>query len=154
MAMLALCGSPMVAEEEVVVEEVVVIEEDQAALAKQIQNPLANLVISLPLQFNFNDGVGELDRRLFNLNVQPVIPFSREKWNIISRTIIPVNSVPVGETLLVGTEVPGLAAKRIKRVRECLLAGAQGDDPEWHPEASWQFVDHWRARARGCRSGS
>ena len=70
---------------------------DQDDLAKQVQNPLATLV-SLPLQFNFNEGVGEYDRRQFNLNVQPVIPYSREKWNIISRTIIPVNSVPVGET--------------------------------------------------------
>ena len=96
MAMLALCGSPIAAEEEVAVEKVVAVEEEETALAKKIQNPLANLV-SLPLQFNFNDGVGELDRRLFNLNVQPVIPFSREKWNIISRTIIPVNSVPQGE---------------------------------------------------------
>ncbi|MGB5891270.1 MAG: neuromedin U [Thermoanaerobaculia bacterium] len=70
---------------------------DQADLAKQVQNPLANLV-SLPLQFNFNDGVGDFDRRQFNLNVQPVVPFPGEKWNIISRTIIPVNSVPVGDT--------------------------------------------------------
>jgi hypothetical protein len=112
MAMLGLCGSGMAAEEsvapgeeEVIVEEVVIVEEDQAALAKQIQNPLANLV-SLPLQFNFNEGVNPIPvagvdipggRRFFNLNVQPVIPFSREKWNIISRTIIPVNSVPQGE---------------------------------------------------------
>jgi hypothetical protein len=35
---------------------------------------------------------------MFNLNVQPVIPFPGEKWNIITRTIIPVNSVPVGQT--------------------------------------------------------
>ena len=71
-------------------------DDEQADLAKTVQNPLANLV-SLPLQFNFNDGVGEFDRRFFNLNVQPVIPFPGEKWNIISRTIIPVNSVPVDE---------------------------------------------------------
>ena len=68
-----------------------------AALAQEIQNPLASLV-SLPLQFNFNEGVGPYDRRMFNLNVQPVIPFPGETWNIITRTIIPVNSVPVGET--------------------------------------------------------
>lgn len=68
-----------------------------AALAQEIQNPLASLV-SLPLQFNFNEGVGSYDRRNFNLNVQPVIPFPGEKWNIITRTIIPVNSVPVGQT--------------------------------------------------------
>ena len=71
-------------------------DDQQAELAKTVQNPLANLV-SLPLQFNFNNGAGDFDRRFFNLNVQPVIPFPGEKWNIISRTIIPVNSVPVGE---------------------------------------------------------
>jgi len=80
--------------------------QDEADLAATIQNPLANLV-SLPLQFNFNDGVGEFDpndpnrdydRRQFNLNVQPVIPFPGEKWNLITRTIIPVNSVPVDDT--------------------------------------------------------
>jgi len=70
---------------------------DAANLAQQIQNPLASLV-SLPLQFNFNEGVGPYDRRMFNLNVQPVIPFPGESWNIITRTIMPVNSVPVGAT--------------------------------------------------------
>lgn len=72
-------------------------EDDQAdKLAKQVQNPLANLV-TLPLQANFNNGVGPYDRTFFNLNVQPVIPFPGEKWNVISRTIIPVNSAPLGE---------------------------------------------------------
>ena len=42
------------------------------ALAKQSQNPLANM-ISLPLQFNFNFGLGEYDRTQMVVNVQPVI---------------------------------------------------------------------------------
>jgi len=67
---------------------------DQAALATTIQNPIANLV-SLPFQYNYSAGVGLYDRHALNLNVQPVIPFPGEKWNIISRTIIPVNSVPI-----------------------------------------------------------
>ncbi len=66
------------------------------ALAKAAQNPLASLV-TLPIQANWNDGVGEYDRTFFNLNIQPVVPFQGKKWNVISRTIIPVNSVPVGE---------------------------------------------------------
>ena len=70
--------------------------DDEAALAKTVQNPIANLV-SLPFQYNYNGGVGTYDRHALNLNVQPVIPFPGEKWNIISRTIIPVNSVPIGE---------------------------------------------------------
>lgn len=66
------------------------------ALAKAAQNPLASLV-SLPFQANWNNGFGEYDRTLFNLNVQPVVPFPGEKWNVITRTIIPINSVPLGE---------------------------------------------------------
>lgn len=72
-------------------------EVDAAALAQTIQNPLAS-VVSLPLQFNFNEGVGQYDRRFFNLNVQPVIPYPGDEWNIITRTIIPINGVPLGET--------------------------------------------------------
>jgi len=71
--------------------------EDASSLAKTIQNPIANMV-SLPLQANYNKGVEPYDRTFFNLNIQPVIPFPGKKWNIISRTIIPVNSVPQGET--------------------------------------------------------
>jgi hypothetical protein len=67
-----------------------------AELAKQIQNPLAS-VVTLPFQVNFNEGVGEFDRRVANLNFQPVIPFPGEKWNFISRSIIPYLSVPQGE---------------------------------------------------------
>ena len=67
------------------------------ALAKAAQNPLATMV-TLPLQFNFNSGVGPYDRSMFNLNIQPVVPITGEKWNLITRTIIPVNSVPQGAT--------------------------------------------------------
>jgi len=91
---LALCGSAAATERTAGEAERAA---EESELAKEVQNPLANLV-TLPLQFNFNNGAGEFDRRFFNLNVQPVIPFPGEKWNIISRTIIPVNSVPVGET--------------------------------------------------------
>lgn len=66
-------------------------------LAKAAQNPLASLV-TLPLQANYNLGTGPYERTLFNLNVQPVIPFQGDKWNVIARTIIPINSLPMGET--------------------------------------------------------
>jgi hypothetical protein len=69
---------------------------ESAALAKTVQNPIANLV-SLPFQYNYLSGVGTYDRNALNLNIQPVIPFPGDKWNIITRTIIPVNSVPIGE---------------------------------------------------------
>lgn len=71
--------------------------QDSGALARAAQNPLATM-ITFPMQANFNLNVGPYDRQLFNLNVQPVVPFPGDKWNIISRTIIPINSVPVGET--------------------------------------------------------
>jgi hypothetical protein len=68
-----------------------------ADLAKKVQNPIANLV-TVPFQYNYNLGVGTHDRTMTNLNIQPVIPFPGDKWNVITRTIIPVNSVPVGTT--------------------------------------------------------
>lgn len=60
-------------------------------LAQQLANPVAAL-ISVPFQFNYDDGIGPSDggsRAV--LNIQPVIPFSfGEDWNIISRTIVPL----------------------------------------------------------------
>jgi hypothetical protein len=58
---------------------------DESDLAKTVQNPLANLV-SFPMQTNYNLGVGEFDRTFFNLNIQSVIPYPGEKWNVITRT--------------------------------------------------------------------
>ena len=67
---------------------------DVSALARETQNPLGSLV-SVPLQFNFNTGGDLEDRTLFNLNIQPVIPFGgSQNWNVIARTIVPINSVP------------------------------------------------------------
>jgi len=71
--------------------------QDADALAKAAQNPLATMT-TLPLQANWNSGVGPNDRTSFNLNIQPVIPIPGEKWNVITRTILPVNSVPNGAT--------------------------------------------------------
>ena len=72
------------------------VKDEAAQLAVAAQNPLASLV-TLPMQANFNNGYGPYDRLFFNLNIQPVVPFKGKKWDIISRTIIPVNSVPQGE---------------------------------------------------------
>lgn len=67
---------------------------DTTALAKQTQNPVGDLV-SVPFQFNFNTGGGLSDQTFLNLNLQPVIPIKlSERWNVISRTIIPIDSLP------------------------------------------------------------
>ena len=63
-------------------------------LAKATQNPVSDL-ISLPLQNNTNFGIGPNDETQNILNIQPVWPFSiSDKWNIITRTIVPVVSQP------------------------------------------------------------
>ncbi len=60
-------------------------------LAKQLQNPIANL-ISVPIQNNWDFGIGpEDDAFRFLANVQPVIPFSiTADLNLITRTIVPI----------------------------------------------------------------
>ncbi len=63
-------------------------------LAKQAQNPIANL-ISLPLQNNTNFGIGPDDETQNILNIQPVWPITlNEDWNLITRTILPLVSQP------------------------------------------------------------
>lgn len=72
-------------------------EKDSGDLEKQIQNPVASL-ISVPFQNNMDFGVGSFDRTKNTLNIQPVWPFSLgENLNLITRTIIPVISQPLGE---------------------------------------------------------
>ena len=68
--------------------------DDKAALAKAAQNPIANL-ISLPFQNNTDFGVGPDDDAKNTLNIQPVYPVRlNDNWNLITRTIFPVVSVP------------------------------------------------------------
>ena len=58
-------------------------------LAAKVANPVSNM-ISLPFQNNWDTGYGSQDASRFNVNVQPVIPFSiGDDWNLITRTIIP-----------------------------------------------------------------
>ncbi|MHC4713042.1 MAG: neuromedin U [Planctomycetota bacterium] len=68
-------------------------EDDAAALAKQTQNPVADL-ISLPIQNNINFGVGPKDKIQTVTNIQPVIPFSLGEWKVITRTVVPVIGQP------------------------------------------------------------
>jgi len=62
----------------------------EAELAMKLQNPVASLV-SVPLQNNWDFGIGPADAMKYTCNIQPVIPFSISKdWNLITRTIMPV----------------------------------------------------------------
>ena len=63
---------------------------DAAELAKKLSNPVASL-ISLPMQSNFDFGMGTGSGWRYTLNVQPVIPIALSpKWNMISRTIVSI----------------------------------------------------------------
>jgi len=65
------------------------------ALRNAAQNPVASL-ISVPLQENFNFGVGPADRTQNVLNIQPVVPLSLSKnWNLIVRWITPIVYQPL-----------------------------------------------------------
>ena len=44
----------------------------------------------MPFQNNTNFGIGSNDRTQNVLNIQPVIPVSFGKWNLINRTIVPL----------------------------------------------------------------
>jgi len=63
---------------------------DDAELAKKLANPVADL-ISVPIQSNYDFGIGPGDGTRWTTNIQPVIPFGiNDDWNVISRTILPV----------------------------------------------------------------
>ena len=64
-------------------------------LRKQSQNPIASL-ISVPIQENWNFGIGPDNRTQNVINIQPVIPFSIGKdWNLITRWITPIVYQPI-----------------------------------------------------------
>ena len=67
---------------------------DATELAKQTQNPVANL-ISLPFQNNTFFEVGPKGKTQNQLLIQPIIPFKlNDDWNFIARPIIPIINQP------------------------------------------------------------
>jgi hypothetical protein len=66
-----------------------------ATLQEKAQNPIADL-ITVPVQFNVNGNVGQLDRTQMVLNLQPVLPIELgPHWNLIVRPILPIIANPV-----------------------------------------------------------
>ncbi len=65
-------------------------DDEATKLAMQLNNPVAAL-ISVPLQSNWDFGIGPKDATTYTLKIQPVIPITlNSEWNLISRTILPV----------------------------------------------------------------
>lgn len=71
--------------------------QDDAELVRKVQNPVSNL-ISLPFQNNTNFNIGPYERTQNILNIQPVIPVSLGKWNLINRVIAPLLWQPYDST--------------------------------------------------------
>ncbi|MFZ0827820.1 MAG: transporter [Verrucomicrobiia bacterium] len=64
--------------------------DEEAELAKKLNNPVAAL-ISVPIQNNWDFGIGPAHAMKYTANIQPVIPISMcRDWNLILRTIVPV----------------------------------------------------------------
>jgi len=68
--------------------------QESAEIAKQAQNPIANL-ISVPFENDFNPQTGISKDDSYVLEIKPVIPIRlSNNWTLITRTIIPVIQVP------------------------------------------------------------
>ena len=51
--------------------------------------------VSVPFQFDWQNGIGPLDQTQYILNIQPVMPFSvSDSTNLIVRVIAPIVSQP------------------------------------------------------------
>ena len=68
--------------------------QESSDIAKQAQNPIANL-ISVPIENDFNPQTGVHKDDSYVMQMKPVVPFTLSNdWILISRTIIPVIQVP------------------------------------------------------------
>jgi len=101
-------------------------------LAQLVQNPIAK-VISVPFQNNLNFGVGPDRDPQDVLNIQPVLPVQiNEDWNIISRTIIPVDYQPPSSPDGNGSVVLATSTSRFTFRRHGPAVHSFGDRPRVH----------------------
>jgi hypothetical protein len=92
-------------------------------LAKEAQNPVANL-ISVPFQNNFNFGIGPSDATQWDLNVEPVIPISLNKdWNLITRTIVPIINQPSPGSVFPSAFGPSTSTMSLQSVKSSHAIG-------------------------------
>ena len=62
----------------------------QLELARKTENPLADL-ITVPLQHNWDFGIGPQKAMKYTVKLQPIIPFPLgTNWVLLSRTILPI----------------------------------------------------------------
>lgn len=81
--------------------------DQEADLAKKVQNPVANLV-SVPVKLDWDTGIGPADAKRATYTVQPVIPISlNQDWNVISRTIVPA-FINLQSPVAGGNEIDGM----------------------------------------------
>ena len=79
-------------------------EMSQEEIAKASQNPLT-AIYSLPIQNNTYYETGPKDQTKNVANFQPVIPIDwSENWTVVTRTILPVTTLPSGMTGGEGTK--------------------------------------------------
>lgn len=114
-------------------------EDSTEELARAVQNPVASL-ISVPFQNNTNFNFGPREKTQNVMNIQPVVPFSlSEKWNLITRTILPIISQPaftlnqnrkdgVGDTLFTAFFSPKDSGSLIWGAGPAILIPTSTDD--------------------------
>jgi hypothetical protein len=83
-----------------------------ADLRAAVQNPISSL-ISLPFKFSFDYGAPNGEASF--LNIQPVVPVTAGKWNLVNRLILPVIDSPgqVAGTPPIPNPIPGNGATGI-----------------------------------------
>jgi hypothetical protein len=81
--------------------------QESSEIAKQAQNPIANL-ISVPFENDFNPQTGFKKQDSYVMEMKPVVPFRlSDDWTLITRTIIPVAQVPDLAPSVAGTSGVG-----------------------------------------------